>query len=846
MKRRIPTIRRSLLINFALFIVFVSAAVSLITLFRTQAVVQGLSQLVVDRTTDQVEAQLHGLFKPVSQVLYVARQWVRSGVLTPDENEILNRLFIPILRQQRQISSMHLANDAGREFMLAREDLAWRNRLVDPEAWADQAYWTTWSLDGETRASEAWEPYDQASEPRPWWQAALDAGEEQVAWTAPYALHSNGDQGISASLAFPMAAAGSTVMAFDVRLEDIAGFTADLHPTPNGYVVICTPEGQLLGAPTLERADLARNIFEDASDLGLPALEDALAKKRGSNSEDGGTFSFRSGGAVWWAGFRDYDLDGRALWIGVLAPQSDFAGNLRQRLAAVALVTALALILAVLAAHFLANRYARPLEQLLDQSRRIARLDLAPGGQVHTHFREANELSKSMDTMRGALAEEITARQAAADALRRSEEQYRYFVETSNDVIVSVDATGHFTFANPAITRVYGYTQEEALQLSLGDFGDPAHREATLARMLAEMQEGRAISYEAIHRRKDGEHIIVLVNALPQKDARGTVIGGSATLTDITALKDAQQVLADFNTSLERDVALRTFELLEKTKALEKALVELHAAQDRLVVQEKLASLGALTAGIAHEIKNPLNFINNFAQLTRDLVGELEVALNAYHEAPTPEHLQTVQDCLADIRLDAEKIAEHGQRADGIVGSMLAHSRGQSGGFQVTSLHSVLNEHINLAYHGMRAMQPGMNVTIERNFDPAVKQVELAPQDFGRVILNLVNNACYAVQLKQRELGAAYKPTVRVSTRDLGDKVEITVWDNGPGASEAERSRLFEPFYTTKPTGEGTGLGLSISYGIVTEHGGTLEVSSVPGESITFTMVIPKTRAAQQ
>jgi PAS domain S-box-containing protein len=843
-KRRIPTIRRSLLLNFALFIVFVSAAVSITTLFRTQTVVQGLSQLVVDRTTDQVEAQLHGLFRPSGQVLQVARQWLSTGVLTPDESEILNRLFIPILRQQRQVSSMHLANDAGRAFLLAREDTTgWRNRLIDSQAWADQAYWTTWSADGETRVAEAWEPYTVATEMRPWWDAALAAGMEQVVWTAPYALPTDGAQGIAAALAFPSADSGTTVLAFEVRLEDIARFTAELHPTPNGYVVICTPEGQLLGAPTEAKASLARNVFQDAEHLGLPALADALVTKRGMKGEEGGTFRFSSGGEDWWAGFRDYDLDGRSLWIGVLAPQRDFAGNLRQRLAGVALVTALALILAVLAAHFLANRYAWPLEQLLVQSRRIAQLDLAPGGQVHTHFREANELSEAMDTMRGALAEEITGRQAAADALRRSEEQYRYFVETSNDVIVSVDAEGRFTFANPAITRVYGYTQEEALTLSLGDLGDPAQREATRQRMIAEMQAGRAMSYEAIHRRKDGAPIIVLVNALPQTDCTGAVIGGSATLTDITMLKNAQQVLADFNSSLERDVALRTLELLAKTKDLEKALAELHAAQDRLVVQEKLASLGALTAGIAHEIKNPLNFINNFAQLTCDLCGELEDALKVYHADPTPEHLQVIEDCLADIRLDAEKIAEHGKRADGIVGSMLAHSRGQSGGFQSTALHGLLNEYINLAYHGLRALQPGLNVTIERDFDPAVSLVEIAGQDFGRVILNLVNNACYAVQSKVRDAGPGYKPVIRVRTRDLQDRVEITVWDNGPGVSESELGRLFEPFYTTKPTGEGTGLGLSISYGIVVEeHGGTLDVQSVPGESITFTITIPKAR----
>lgn len=845
MKRPIPTIRRSLLINFALFIFFVSGAITLSTLYRTQTVVQGLSQLVVDRTIDQVDAQLQGLFKPVGQILVVARQWVQSDVIPEHNVDELNRHVIPILRQQRQLSSIHLANASGREFTVVRDGETWRNRLVDTNIWPDKAYWTTWSEDGKTKLGDSWEPYTPDAEMRPWWKAAIDSPMEQVVWTEPYALNIDGAPGISAALAFDDAKEGTTVIAFDVRLEDIARFTADLHPTPNGYVVVCTPEGQLLGAPTTAKYALARNVFQGAEQLGLPALADALDTRRGMKGEDGGTFSFRSGGDVWWAGFRAYDLGRQSLWIGVLAPQRDYAGDLPRRLMSVAGVTAAALVLAVLAAHFLANRYARPLEQLLEQSQRIARLDLEPGGQVHSHFREANELSEAMDTMRSALAEEIVERQVTADALRRGEERYRYFVETSNDVIISVDPTGKFTFVNPAMERVYGYTQEEALQLSLGDLGDPAQREATRARMVAEMQAGRASSFEAVHYRKDGKQIIVQVNALPQIDCNGTLNGATATLTDITALKEAHQVLSDFNTSLERDVALRTFELLGKTKDLEKALADLHAAQDRLVVQEKLASLGALTAGIAHEIKNPLNFINNFAQLTRELCEELDETLQTYHKDPTEENLQAVKDCLADIRLDAEKIAEHGQRADGIVGSMLAHSRGQSGGFRPTPLHSLLEEYINLAYHGMRALAPGLNVHLESTFDPAVADVDVAPSDFGRVILNLVNNACYAVQEKQRNLGPGYKPTVRVSTRNAGDQVEIRVWDNGPGIDAQARARVFEPFYTTKPTGEGTGLGLSISYGIVVEeHGGSIEVDSAPGEFTEFTIVIPKRRAA--
>jgi signal transduction histidine kinase len=256
-----------------------------------------------------------------------------------------------------------------------------------------------------------------------------------------------------------------------------------------------------------------------------------------------------------------------------------------------------------------------------------------------------------------------------------------------------------------------------------------------------------------------------------------------------------------------------------------------------------MASLGQLTAGIAHEIKNPLNFVNNFAGLSVELLEEL-------HETARPAIATLDEDTRAEIDEivqmltgNLEKIAEHGRRADGIVKSMLEHSRGVSGERREVDLNTLVDEALNLAYHGARAQDASFNITLERDYAPALKQIELAPQEMTRVFLNLFGNGFYAAATKRAGGNgeAGYRPTLQVSTRDLGEAVEIRVRDNGTGIPSEIRDRLFQPFFTTKPTGEGTGLGLSISWDIVTQqHGGSIEVDSEPGEFTEFTIRLPR------
>jgi len=317
--------------------------------------------------------------------------------------------------------------------------------------------------------------------------------------------------------------------------------------------------------------------------------------------------------------------------------------------------------------------------------------------------------------------------------------------------------------------------------------------------------------------RPDGRVIEVRRNAVP---------GGGCVLIygDITERKRAEEQIR-----AARDTA-------------ERVLAELKTAQASLIHAEKMASLGQLTAGIAHEIKNPLNFVNNFAELSGELLQELRETTAPAVAVLGEDERAAVDEVVDMLRGNLEKIAEHGRRADGIVKSMLEHSRGVSGERRKVDLNALVDEALNLAYHGARAQDASFNITLERDLDHSVAPIELAPQEITRVLLNLFGNGFYAATKQARGNGeAAYRPTLQVSTRDLGDAVEVRVRDNGTGIPPEIRDQLFQPFFTTKPTGEGTGLGLSISWDIVTQqHGGSIEVDSEPGEFTEFTIRLPR------
>jgi two-component system, NtrC family, sensor kinase len=276
--------------------------------------------------------------------------------------------------------------------------------------------------------------------------------------------------------------------------------------------------------------------------------------------------------------------------------------------------------------------------------------------------------------------------------------------------------------------------------------------------------------------------------------------------------------------------------------AAEAAYRDLKAAQANLIQAEKMASLGQLTAGIAHEIKNPLNFVNNFADLSVELLDELQETAAPAVAALSQDKRAEIDETITMLTGNLEKIAEHGRRADGIVKSMLEHSRGTSGERRSVDLNGLVEEALNLAYHGARAQDASFNIVLERDFAKAIDPIELVPQDITRVCLNLIGNGFYAATKRQREgSDPRFNPALKVSTRDLSDAVEVRVRDNGTGILPKIKDKLFQPFFTTKPTGEGTGLGLSISYDIVTQqHGGTITVDSRVGEYTEFTIHLPR------
>lgn len=283
------------------------------------------------------------------------------------------------------------------------------------------------------------------------------------------------------------------------------------------------------------------------------------------------------------------------------------------------------------------------------------------------------------------------------------------------------------------------------------------------------------------------------------------------------------------------------FENALSYEKINKANEELKAAQAQLVQAEKMASLGQLTAGIAHEIKNPLNFVNNFAELTVDLSKELTEELDHLSDKLQPKESEYMQEIINDISSNAHKICEHGKRADSIVKGMLLHSRGKAGEKQPTDVNALLAEYVNLGFHGMRAQDSSFNLKIDADYDNTVGMVSAVPQNLSRVFLNIINNACYSTNQKKKELKDVYFPILQVRTKNLGKKVEFRIRDNGTGIPQEIIDKIFNPFFTTKPAGQGTGLGLSLSFDIIVqEHHGEMKVDSKMGEYAEFIITIPK------
>ena len=300
----------------------------------------------------------------------------------------------------------------------------------------------------------------------------------------------------------------------------------------------------------------------------------------------------------------------------------------------------------------------------------------------------------------------------------------------------------------------------------------------------------------------------------------------------------------DMGARLQESYADLENKVEQRTAELRRSLDELRTAQDRLVQTEKLASLGQLTAGIAHEIKNPLNFVNNFSSLSTELIDELNEALKgASVDGKTREEIDELTGML---KSNLEKVVQHGKRADSIVKNMLLHSREGSGERRPADINAIVEESLNLAYHGARAEKPGFNITLKRDLDPAAGMIEVYPQEITRVFLNLISNGFYAAAKRKEADGESFEPLLLAATKNLGNTVEIRIRDNGTGIPQEAKEKIFNPFFTTKPAGEGTGLGLSMSHDIVVkQHGGKIDVQTEPGSFTEFIITLPRVGAAQ-
>jgi signal transduction histidine kinase len=305
--------------------------------------------------------------------------------------------------------------------------------------------------------------------------------------------------------------------------------------------------------------------------------------------------------------------------------------------------------------------------------------------------------------------------------------------------------------------------------------------------------------------------------------------GFAQNIVDLIKTFAAQSAVAIENARLFKDV--------------EASLEDLRTTQDRLVQTQKLASLGQLTAGIAHEIKNPLNFVNNFSGVSAELIDELREALEGIKVGP--EARAAITELTDTLRDNLNKIVQHGKRADSIAKNMLLHSREGSGEHRLVDVNALVEESLNLAYHGARAENQSFKINMERSFDQAAGQVDVFPQEITRALLNLISNGFYAAtKRKEQDNSDGYEPTLIASTKNLGDRVEIRIRDNGTGIPPDVKEKMFNPFFTTKPAGEGTGLGLSITHDIIVkQHSGTIEVDTQPGEFAEVRIILPRTAA---